>query len=54
MLKNILNLEGAQQLTKKEQKTINGGAVPCIVVTPTEVRGCQLPEICTKYGCKIP
>jgi hypothetical protein len=25
MLKNILKLEGAQQLSKKEQKTINGG-----------------------------
>jgi len=25
MLKNILNLEGAQQLSKKEQKSINGG-----------------------------
>jgi hypothetical protein len=25
MLKNILKLEGAQKLTKKEQKSINGG-----------------------------
>ena len=25
MLKNILNLEGAQQLSKKDQKEINGG-----------------------------
>lgn len=25
MLKNILNLDGAQQLTNKEQKEINGG-----------------------------
>ncbi|MFV8347629.1 hypothetical protein [Flavobacterium sp. ZB4P13] len=25
MLKNILNLEGAQKLTKNEQKEINGG-----------------------------
>lgn len=25
MLKNILNLEGAQQLTNKEQKAIKGG-----------------------------
>lgn len=25
MLKNILNLEGAQKLTKKEQKNIKGG-----------------------------
>jgi hypothetical protein len=25
MLKNILKLEGTQKLTKKEQKSINGG-----------------------------
>ncbi|MEM0576074.1 hypothetical protein [Flavobacterium polysaccharolyticum] len=33
MLKNILNLEGAQQLSKNDQKTINGGirADQCIV-----------------------
>jgi hypothetical protein len=29
MLKNILKLDGAQQLSKKEQKTINGGAFSC-------------------------
>jgi hypothetical protein len=28
MLKNILKLEGAQELTKTEQKIINGGG-PC-------------------------
>jgi hypothetical protein len=28
MLKNILKLEGAQKLTKNEQKNINGGWVP--------------------------
>jgi hypothetical protein len=28
MLKNILNLEGAQELTRSEQKEINGGWVP--------------------------
>jgi hypothetical protein len=28
MLKSILKLEGAQKLTKKEQKNINGGWVP--------------------------
>jgi hypothetical protein len=32
MLKNILNLEGAQKLTKKEQKNIKGGIpVGCYV-----------------------
>ena len=35
MLKNILNLEGAQQLSKKEQKTIKGGI--------TNPSGCSLP-----------
>ena len=29
MLKNILNLEGAQQLSKNQQKSIIGGATPC-------------------------
>jgi len=35
MLKNILKLDGAQQLTKNEQKSINGG----------------LPTGCDKPGC---
>ncbi|WP_165572102.1 MULTISPECIES: hypothetical protein [unclassified Flavobacterium] len=29
MLKNILKLEGAQQLTAKEQKSINGSGIVC-------------------------
>lgn len=29
MLKNILNLKGAQQLNKTEQKSINGGGTAC-------------------------
>jgi hypothetical protein len=29
MLKNILNIEGAQKLTKNEQKSINGGRMAC-------------------------
>ncbi|WP_165763216.1 hypothetical protein [Flavobacterium sp. AJR] len=28
MLKNILNLEGAQKITKNEQKSITGGGAP--------------------------
>jgi hypothetical protein len=28
MLKNILNVEGAQKLTKNEQKSITGGKAP--------------------------
>jgi hypothetical protein len=33
MLKNILNLDGAQQLSKIEQKTINGGKIACSAAT---------------------
>ena len=29
MLKNILNIEGAQQLSKNEQQSINGGGYDC-------------------------
>jgi hypothetical protein len=29
MLKNILKLEGAQKLTKDQQKSINGGVIQC-------------------------
>lgn len=39
MLKNILNLGGAQKLTKGEQKTIKGGRILC------KVNG-----VCTQYG----
>ena len=39
MLKNILNLNGAQQLSKKEQNAINGGAQLCG------------PEDCNESGC---
>lgn len=31
MLKNILNLEGAQKLTQNEQKSIKGGITRCMV-----------------------
>ena len=36
MLKSILKLEGAQTITKNEQKSINGGKVPpcCLVWNP--------------------
>ncbi|SHI34326.1 hypothetical protein [Flavobacterium terrae] len=30
MLKNILNLEGAQALSKNEQKSVKGGLKDCI------------------------
>jgi hypothetical protein len=47
MLKSILKLEGAQKLTKTEQKNISGGIHICAI------DGCQNPEYyCTIVGCK--
>jgi hypothetical protein len=43
MLKNILNLEGAQKLTKNEQKSIWGGDMPPSCYDPeTEMYSCPL------------
>ncbi|WP_185965996.1 hypothetical protein [Flavobacterium sp. ZT3R18] len=43
MLKNILKLEGAQKLTKKEQKSISGGYVPiCCLRWNPRTRVCSL------------
>lgn len=48
MLKNILNLQGAQKLTNNEQKIITGGRVPlcCLQWNPTT-------QYCSKwdYSC---
>ncbi len=44
MLKNILKLEGAQKLTKNEQKSINGGLTTCLE------RGCAAGECCVSTG----
>jgi hypothetical protein len=38
MLKNILNLGGAQQLTKNEQKSIKGGLIDCIDLATNRCR----------------
>lgn len=38
MLKAILNLEGAQRLTKNEQKSIQGGLVDCINPSTNQCR----------------
>lgn len=46
MLKNILNLDGAQKLTKNEQKEITGGTV----VNPDTCAGKRTGELCTSYG----
>jgi hypothetical protein len=46
MLKNILKLDGAQQLSKNEQKTINGGL--------KIYRGtCELPEGGSSIVCPV-
>jgi hypothetical protein len=43
MLKNILKLEGAQKLTKNEQKSIYGGDTPPNCYDPeTEMYSCLL------------
>jgi hypothetical protein len=46
MLKNILKLEGAQELTKNEQKSINGGLNTCFE------GGCRPGECCVLTGPK--
>jgi len=47
MLKNILNLEGAQKLEKSEQAVINGGAGHRC----TPMGECPAPEICINGRC---
>jgi hypothetical protein len=39
MLKNILKLEGAQKLTKKEKKSINGGVTGAALCPPNQPNG---------------
>ena len=41
MLKNILNFEGAQKLTKNEQKSINGG---------NGIMTCAIHGVCGSFG----
>lgn len=54
MLKNILNLDGAQQLSKNEQKTINGGRLRCDASTPCPANQCcsgsSLGGVCYPYN----
>lgn len=48
MLKNILNFEGAQQLTNNEQKSINGGLIyACNVDSDCK----RIPPVGTRYVC---
>ena len=46
MLKNILNLDGALQLSKDEQKAINGGRIGCRATTNTSCPS----GYCCKYN----
>ncbi|MCD2258646.1 hypothetical protein [Psychroserpens luteolus] len=48
-MKNLLNVEGAQQLTKSEQRSINGGH-NCIYGCPTHLPGCK----CVSGVCQGP
>ncbi|WP_298119261.1 hypothetical protein [Flavobacterium sp.] len=41
MKKSILKLKGVQELTKNEQKEVNGGAIPL----------CQRPDACAYPQC---
>ena len=51
MLKNILNLKGAQQLSKKEQNTINGGG-GCINNCTIGGHSCPPQMHCVGYFCQ--
>ena len=53
MLKNILKLEGAQKLTKNEQKSINGGAVAYCQRSQCDTdAACSGGAYCEKKLCK--
>jgi hypothetical protein len=50
MLKNILKLDGAQQLSKKEQKEISGGAITpgiCVRKNGNTGQSCTTDSQCT-------
>ncbi|WP_445456748.1 hypothetical protein [Flavobacterium sp. HNIBRBA15423] len=49
MKKSILNLQGAQELSKKEQKSVNGGRRACNLNLPNA--GCGSNECCSKGIC---
>ncbi|WP_268848079.1 hypothetical protein [Flavobacterium aestivum] len=55
MLKNILNLEGAQKLSKKEQKSLNGG-ITRFNTCPYGTHQCEDsgPYKCVKNGIMCP
>jgi hypothetical protein len=45
-MKKLSNLKGAKELSKNEQKSINGGHAACIPV-------CSDGYVCTKRGCVL-
>jgi hypothetical protein len=50
MLKNISKLEGAQKLTKGEQKTIWGGKIQCLVNHNCTQYGLQCAEALCRFN----
>ncbi len=52
MLKNILKLNGAQEMSKKELQTINGGGRVGNCPKPS-FRSCADGYCCTPYGCEV-
>lgn len=48
MLKRILNLEGADALTRSEQKSINGGKQYCDSTLPCPVGYCCVGHVCNR------
>ena len=53
MLKNILNLNGAQQLSKKEQLTVNGGKDSNYCKRVPNYTACANTHICCNGICVI-
>lgn len=51
MLKDILNLDGAQKLSKGEQQTINGGGHNCPSGYPNGTVCNGLGWVCCSGGC---
>ena len=49
MKKSILNLRGAQELSKNEQKSVNGGRPACKEGLPNQ--GCPPSQCCSRNVC---
>jgi len=50
MKKSILNLDGASQLSKKEQKGIKGGLKDCIDPTTNQ---CKYYSLLCAFPCRV-